>query len=78
MRRAATTTTTIASQLHTATSPPPPPSPAAALEAELNSSKERLAQCQRELSGLDAKVAELKADFQKRTAEAETLKVSLA
>ena len=50
----------------------------AALEAELNSSKERLAQCQRELSGLDAKVAELKADFQKRTAEAETLKVSLA
>ena len=75
---AATTTTTTASQLHTATSPPPPPSPAAALEAELNSSKERLAQCQRELSGLDAKVAELKADFQKRTAEAETLKVSLA
>ena len=48
------------------------------LQAELESSKERLEKCKSALSMLDGKVVELRADFSKRTAEAESLKVSLA
>jgi len=47
------------------------------LQAELESSKDRLNKCQAALKHLDAKVLELKNDFAKRTAEAETLKASL-
>lgn len=47
------------------------------LQAELASSKDRLQKCQAALKHLDAKVQELKNDFAKRTAEAETLKASL-
>ena len=49
----------------------------AELQAELDSSKERLGKCKDALGMLDAKVVELRDDFSKRTAEAEALKVSL-
>ena len=48
----------------------------AELQAELDSSKERLGKCKDALGMLDAKVVELRDDFSKRTAEAEALKVS--
>ena len=47
------------------------------LQAELDSSSDRLHKCQSALKHLDVKVQELKNDFAKRTAEAETLKASL-
>ena len=47
------------------------------LQAELDGSKERLEKCKGALDLLDKKVNELKADFAKRTAEAESLKASL-
>ena len=47
------------------------------LVAELESSKDRLGKCEAALRHLDVKVQELKNDFAKRTAEAESLKASL-
>jgi len=47
------------------------------LEHRLVASKQRVAECQQQLAQLDKKVSVLKSDFQKKTAEAETLKVSL-
>ena len=50
----------------------------AELQSELDGSQERLDKCKGALQLLDKKVNELKADFGKRTAEAESLKASLA
>eukprot|EP00327_Prymnesium_parvum_P015469 CAMPEP_0113281722 /NCGR_PEP_ID=MMETSP0008_2-20120614/28451_1 /TAXON_ID=97485 /ORGANISM="Prymnesium parvum" /LENGTH=3313 /DNA_ID=CAMNT_0000132155 /DNA_START=19 /DNA_END=9960 /DNA_ORIENTATION=- /assembly_acc=CAM_ASM_000153 len=49
----------------------------AELQLELDSSQERLDKCKNALDLLDKKVVDLKNDFAKRTAEAESLKVSL-
>lgn len=49
----------------------------AELQVELDSSQERLDKCKEALDLLDKKVVDLKNDFAKRTAEAESLKVSL-
>ncbi|KAG8470560.1 hypothetical protein KFE25_008981 [Diacronema lutheri] len=49
----------------------------AELEARLAASRERLVECQTQLSQLDGRVATLKSNFQKKTAEAENLRVSL-
>ena len=50
----------------------------AAADAELKESQAKLEQNQVELKELDDKVAKLKADFSKRTAEAERLRAALA
>jgi septal ring factor EnvC (AmiA/AmiB activator) len=47
------------------------------LMASLQSSQERLAHCQQELGELDSAVVRLKADFQRKTSEAESLKIGL-
>lgn len=49
----------------------------AELQSDLDASQERLNKCKGALELLDKKVDELKADFAKRTAEAESLKASL-
>ena len=49
----------------------------AQLNAGLNEANERLSACQAELAELDQKVAEMKAEFGRRTAEAEALKLDL-
>lgn len=47
------------------------------LTESLESSRERVVQCEQELHELDSQVVELKAEFGRRTGEAESLKVSL-
>jgi dynein heavy chain 2 len=48
------------------------------LQADLESSKERLIKCQQAMQVLDKKVGELKTNFARKTAEAESLKAALA
>ena len=47
------------------------------LEQSLDSSRERVSECERELKALDEEVVELKNEFGRRTGEAEALKISL-
>jgi dynein heavy chain 2 len=49
----------------------------AGLNASLESSKQRLVECEAELGVLDQKVVELKEDFARKTGEAESLKIGL-
>ena len=49
----------------------------AELSASLDSSRERVRECERELEALDAEVVNLKNEFGRRTGEAEALKLSL-
>lgn len=49
----------------------------AGLQASLDASRGRVAQCEADLAALDGTVARLKGEFARRTGEAEALKIGL-